>query len=421
MTSKEMPRVALLHYSAPPVIGGVENVILAHVRLFVEAGYRTTVIAGKGAREALPSGAELVLIPELDSQHPRILEISQALDQGNIPPGFEEMTTRLVDVLASVFQSIDFLIVHNVFTKHFNLPLTAALFRMLDAGMVRHCAAWCHDMSWTSPRSRSKMHEGYPWEFLRTQRSEIIYVTVSNGRQQELAGLFGCRPQEIQVIYNGVDPAELLALSEEGLALIDRLDMWNSDLNLLMPVRVTQAKNIELAIRVAAALKEKGIHPNIVVTGPPDPHDPSNMEYFQHLLELRKHLGVDQQVHFVYQSGSNPVDPLIVDMPLVAELFRVSDALFMPSRREGFGMPILEAGLVGIPVFSTDHVPAANEIGGQDVIQFSAEADPGQVAGLILEAIGKSPMLQLRRRVRQRLTWRGIFNRQMIPLLEGNT
>jgi glycosyltransferase involved in cell wall biosynthesis len=98
----------------------------------------------------------------------------------------------------------------------------------------------------------------------------------------------------------------------------------------------------------------------------------------------------------------------------------VSDALFMPSRREGFGMPILEAGLAGIPVFSTDHVPAANEIGGQNVIRFSAEADPDQVAGLIIESIGKSPMLQLRRRVRQGLTWRSIFNRQIIPLLEGN-
>jgi glycosyltransferase involved in cell wall biosynthesis len=330
------------------------------------------------------------------------------------------MTTHLVDALASVLQSTDFLMAHNVLTKHFNLPLTAALFRMLDAGMIRRCAAWCHDMSWTSPRSRPKMHEGYPWEFLRTRRPEISYVTVSNGRQQELADLFGCRPQEIRVIYNGVDPAELLALSEEGLALIDRLDMWNSDLNLLMPVRVTQAKNIELAIHVAAALKEKGINPNIVVTGPPDPHDPMNMEYFQSLLSLRNELGVDQQVHFVYHSGPNPVDPLIVAMPIVAELFRVSDALFMPSRREGFGMPILEAGLAGIPVFSTDHVPAANEIGGQNVIRFSAEADPDQVAGLIIESIGKSPMLQLRRRVRQGLTWRSIFNRQIIPLLEGN-
>jgi glycosyltransferase involved in cell wall biosynthesis len=217
-----------------------------------------------------------------------------------------------------------------------------------------------------------------------------------------------------------VDPAELLALSADGLALIDRLDMWNSDLNLIMPVRVTQAKNIELAIRVAAALKERGIQPNIVITGPPDPHDPLNLEYFQSLLDLRKQLGVDREVHFVYQSGSNPENPLIVDMPIVAELFRVSDALFMPSRREGFGMPVLEAGLVGIPVFSTDQVPAANEIGGQDVIRFSAQADPGHVAERIVEMIEKSPMLQLRRRVRQGLTWRSIFNRQIIPFLEGN-
>ncbi|HUF00412.1 MAG TPA: glycosyltransferase, partial [Anaerolineales bacterium] len=208
-----MHKVALLHYSAPPVIGGVENVILAHIRQFIDAGYPTTILAGRGGPDALPAGAAFIRILELGSQHPQILEMGRELEQGRVPPRFEEMVTRLAETLAPVLHPMDLIIVHNVFTKHFNLPLTAALFRLLDQRAIRHCVAWCHDMTWTSPNSRSKVYPGYPWDLLRTYRPEIIYVAVSRDRQRDLADLFGCPPEQIRVIYNGVDPNELLALS----------------------------------------------------------------------------------------------------------------------------------------------------------------------------------------------------------------
>ncbi len=410
-------RVALLHYSAPPVIGGVENVILAHLRLFLEAGCSTAVVAGRGDHAALPAGAELILIPELDSQHPLILEMSRELDQGHVPVRFEEMVTQLSRTLAPALHTMDLVVVHNVFTKHFNLPLSAALLRLLDEGVIRHCVAWCHDMTWTSPNSRSKVFPEYPWNLLRTYRSDVTYVTVSQDRQHDLATLFGCPPAQIRVIYNGVDPGELLALSEAGLALMERLELWESDLNLLMPVRVTQAKNIELALHVVAALKAKGTRPKLILTGPPDPHDPTNMEYFRGLLVLREQLGVVDQMRFVYESGPVPAQPWIIEMPLVAELVRVSDALFMPSHREGFGMPILEAGLAGLPVFCAGNIPAAQEIGGQDLVKFSPEADAVQVADLILQWAERNPALHLRQRVRRSLTWRNIFRQKILPLL----
>jgi glycosyltransferase involved in cell wall biosynthesis len=209
---------------------------------------------------------------------------------------------------------------------------------------------------------------------------------VSKERQRELADLFRSSPEKIRVIYNGVDPGELHGLSNAGLSLINGLNLWDSDLNLLMRVRVTQAKNIELALRVVAAIKERGIRLKLVVTGPPDPHDSKNMEYFQSLLALREQLEINDEMRFVYESGPKSTKPLMLQMPLVAELLRVSDALFMPNHREGFGMPVLEAGLVGIPVFCADRIPAANEIGGQDMIRFSPEASPNHVAQIILQS-----------------------------------
>jgi glycosyltransferase involved in cell wall biosynthesis len=96
---------------------------------------------------------------------------------------------------------------------------------------------------------------------------------------------------------------------------------------------------------------------------------------------------------------------------------RVSDLVFLPSHREGFGMPVLEAGLVGIPVICTD-VPAAREIGADDVTVIDPAGDPEEIAGMILSRVEERPVHRLRRRVRQGYTWQAIFQRSIEPLLQ---
>jgi glycosyltransferase involved in cell wall biosynthesis len=410
------PETAILHYSAPPVVGGVEAVIQAHARAFLEAGYPVTVIAGWGEGAALPDGAGFVRIPEMDSQFEQVLEINEELEQGEVPAAFDEMASHLANVLAPSLSDFENVIVHNVFTKHFNLPLTAALFHLLEAGTIRNCIAWCHDFTWTSPSSRSKVHTGYPWDLLRTYRSDITYVVVSQRRRHALAELFEVSEEQIHVIYNGVDPRLLLGLSPEGTALIDRLGLLEQDLVLLMPVRVTEAKNIEYALEVVAALKKSGHRLKMVVTGPPDPHSAESMAYYRELQTLRAQLDVKEEMRFVFESGPEPDEPYTIGEQVVGDLFRVSDLMFMPSHREGFAMPVLEAGLVGIPVVSTD-VPAAEEIGNGDVILFDAAQDAANLAERILAWSEESRVHHLRRRVRQRYTWRAIFYRDIEPLL----
>ncbi len=410
------PRIAILHYSAPPVVGGVEAVILAHAKTLVQAGYAVTILAGRGEAGALPEGADLLLVPEIDSQHPEIARMSARLEQGQVPDGFEAMREQLAKTLAPALGQFDNLVVHNVLTKHFNLPLTAALDRLLDMAMLPHCIAWCHDFTWTSTSSGSKVHPGYPWDLLRTQRPDVTYVVVSKRRQQELAGLFGCPENEIRVVYNGVDPKMLLGLSAEGAALVEHLGLLEQDLVLLMPVRVTQAKNIEYALRVVAALKARGCRSKLILTGPPDPHDAASMAYFLSLQGLRRDLGVEEEMRFVFESGPDPEKPYLVDASVVGDLFRVSDLMFMPSHREGFAMPVLEAGLAGIPVVCTE-VPAAVEIGGEDVITFDLDGTPDRLAARILAWAESSPIHRLRRRVRQNYTWQAILRRDIEPLL----
>ncbi|HSR29323.1 MAG TPA: glycosyltransferase family 4 protein [Anaerolineae bacterium] len=412
------PATAILHYTAPPVVGGVEAVIEAHAQTFLRFGYPVTIVTGWGKAEALPPGTDLLRVPEMDSQYAQMVEMSSQLELGDVPAAFDAMANRLQAVLVPILSQFDSVIVHNVFTKHFNLPLTAALHHLLDAGTIRHCIAWCHDLTWTSPSSRSKVHSGYPWDLLRSYRPDVTYIAVSEQRRSELAGLFGCPPEKIRVIYNGVDPQALLGLSMEGQALVDRLELLACDLVLLMPVRVTQAKNIEYALQVVAALKERGSKPKLILTGPPDPHDAESMAYFRTLQALRRQLGVEEEMRFVFESGPDPDEATLIDAGVVGDLFRVSDLMFMPSHREGFAMPVLEAGLVGVPVICTE-VPAAVEIGSEDVILVNRAEEPAVLAERILAWAAQNPVHRLRRRVRQSYTWQAIFEREIKPLLPG--
>ena len=414
----DKPSTAVLHYTAPPVVGGVEAVIWAHAQVFLREGYPLAVVAGRGESSALPPGVEFLPFIEMDSRHPSIYRVNLALEQGEVPSEFDSLVSGLTDSLASVLQEFDNVIVHNLFTKHFNLPLTAALFRLLDSETLRGCIAWCHDFSWTSPNAARYVSEGYPWDLLRTYHPDLTYVTVSKERQVVLAELLGCPTDQIHVVYNGVDPQGLLGLTKQGMELVERLDLLESDLNLLMPVRVTQAKNIEFALQMAATIKGMGLRLKLVLTGPPDPHDERSMGYYQSLQAMRNRLGLEHEMHFVFEAGPDPQQPFTIDAQVVGDLYRVADAVFMPSHREGFGMPVLEAGLSGIPVISTA-IPAAVEIGGEEVLLFSPDDDPAATAARLVDWVGAQPSYRLRRRVRQKYTWQSIFQRDIQPLLKG--
>ena len=411
-------RIAILHYSAPPTVGGVESVMDAHARVFLAEGYSVTVIAGSGSKSALPQGSGFIHLPLLDSQHPEVLKVNASLEKGQVTEEYRQLRARIKGELAEHLPRFGHLIVHNVFSKHFNLALTSALHELLDENRISHCIAWCHDLSWASARSLPVLHDGQPWNLLRQYRPEMDYVVVSEKRRQSMADIFQMPPEKIKVIYNGFDTDVLLGISQKSRELIDQLNPERTDLFLLMPVRVTQAKNIEFALRVLWELRQKGCQAQIVLTGPPDPHDPENFAYFQSLKTLRRELGLQNDFHFAYDIGGKSEEGTILDMETVSALYRMCDALFMPSRREGFGMPILEAGFLGRPIFASN-IPAVEEIGKADVHLLDIQGKPAAAANAILKWAANDPVYRLRKKTRESFTWKQIFKKQIEPLLES--
>src|SRR5690606_571427 len=120
-------RVTLLHYAAPPVIGGVEAVMARQANYFLKAGRQVVILPGRG--EAWDRRLPVHIIPLAVSRHPQILAIKQILDQGIIPENLDVLVTEIEKALEPHLRETDVLIAHNVATQHKNLPLTIALQR----------------------------------------------------------------------------------------------------------------------------------------------------------------------------------------------------------------------------------------------------------------------------------------------------
>jgi len=413
------PKTAILHYSAPPTIGGVEAVISAQASTFLENGLPITIIAGRGKQSALPEGTVFNKIPLLDSQHEKVLKVNKELASGVVSESYLTLREKIKDRLEKSLAGIDNLIAHNIFSKHFNLAFTEAMILLLEEGKIPNTIAWCHDFSVQSENDKSDLHDGKPWDILRTFYPAINYVVVSRKRQAILAEILGVQRDKIQVIYNGFDPDELLGTKHETRRLIRNLQLWDVDLIILMPVRITQAKNIEFALQVAAELHAKDQSFCFLLTGPPDPHDQDNMAYFQKLKRMRADLDLEEHFKFLYDENPESDKPYFLKMNVVSDLYRVCDMVFMPSHREGFGMPVVEAGFVGKPVFST-RIPAAEEIGGEETHEITLSSGPESTAQQIIDWASSDPRHLFRVRIRQNYTWQKIFVDKIQPLLIGN-
>ncbi len=401
--------IVLLHYAAPPVVGGVESVMARHASLMAEHGHQVCILAGRGAQTDPRVG--FTLVPEADSRNAEVLQLKAELDRGRIPAGFESLVGRLAPEITAQTEEADVLIAHNVCSLNKNLALTAALHRVSKSRPRPRLILWHHDLAWTTPRYQAELHSGYPWDLLRTDWPWAQQVVVSEQRRGELAALLKVPEERIQVVPNGVDARQFLKLEDETAELYKHLRLDSAAPLILLPVRITRRKNIELALRVLASLRTGLPKAMLLVTGPLGPHNPANQQYFDELLALRRQLRLEDAALFLAER----VDHAIPDA-VIADLYKLADLLFLPSREEGFGIPVLEAGLAGIPVFCSG-IDALRELGGAQAHYFAPDGDPDQITQQISAALATDQTYGMHKRALQDYSWERIYDNRIAPLL----
>ena len=401
--------IGLLHYSVPPIVGGVESVIAHHARLMSADGHTVRLVAARG--EAMSENIKLARVLLADSRHERVAHVKEQLDRGEVTADFTALRDDLVEALQTALEGVDVLIAHNVCSLNKNPALTAALHQLHTANKLPRLILWHHDLAWTTPRYQHELHDGYPWDLLRTDWGDTTHVVVSELRRTELANLMKLNPASIQVIPNGVDVDRFYKLEELTQTLFEKTNIMDAAPILLLPVRVTPRKNIELALNSLAELKKEYPNAALVVTGPLGPHNAGNVKYFEMLTSLRKQLGLEDSAHFLAElhEGWLPDE-------VIADFYRVADALFMPSREEGFGIPLIEAAFSHLPAFCAD-IPPLRKLGMDDAFFFSPDESPVIVAKMLGEYFRNSMSARLAMRARTSFRWEAIYHTQIVPLL----
>ena len=374
-------KIALLHYSSPPIVGGVESVLAHHARLMNKAGHQVTIIVGRG--KSYDERFPVHVFPRMDSRHPDVMQVKSLLDKGNYTTAFDILRDEINNELTDELKKYDVLIAHNIASLHKNLPLTAAIYEASKQPGFPKLILWHHDLAWTTPRYKHDMHDGYPWNLLRTPWKGVKQVVVSEMRRQELSALLGIEKADIQVIPNGVNLNAFYKLEARTIQIVDQLNLFEADPLFLLPVRLTPRKNIELALQILAKLVNDFPKAMLVITGPEGPHNPANKGYKEKLLKLRNELNLQGIVHFLAEST-----PDMLPDAVIADFYRLGNALLFPSREEGFGIPIIEAAFSSMPVFCAD-IQVLRELAGEDASYFDPEGDPKEIAKLIVNQDGK--------------------------------
>jgi glycosyltransferase involved in cell wall biosynthesis len=359
-----------------------------HARLLAARGHDVRVIAGRGEAHRLA---------ELDSRHPDVERLALALARGEAAPAeFEALCQRLREGLFPLLADRDVVIAHNVLTMPFDLPLAAVL---PEAGVP--VIAWTHDVAWTNPRYAAYRRTGWPYDLLRRPSPAVRYVAISEVRRRELAGVLGVDPATIRVVPNGIDALAFWGISSPTRELAARAGLLEGRPLVLVPVRITRRKRLELALEAAARLRERHPHLRMTVSGPLGPHTGANRAYAEELLALQARLGLERAVPFLFQFGDPGVHP--VSDPMLGELYRLADVVLLPSESEGFGLPVLEAALSRAPMVAAD-LEVLHEVAGGGLFTFPAGGGPEAVAGAVEKALA-SPASTLRTRVLDRHDW----------------
>eukprot|EP00927_Polykrikos_kofoidii_P034805 TRINITY_DN29444_c0_g1_i1.p1 TRINITY_DN29444_c0_g1~~TRINITY_DN29444_c0_g1_i1.p1 ORF type:complete len:882 (+),score=132.57 TRINITY_DN29444_c0_g1_i1:38-2683(+) len=400
-------RVGLVHYSFLPVIGGVEKLMHDHALLLARKGIKVTVVAGRA--ESPDPRVRVVELPELLPGHPRVVEAQAEILQGGNWRAALALQQELETKLRVALRDCDVVFVHNMMTMHFNLAATVALADIARGLTQTRFVAWTHDLAFLNATypvcERSSV---WPFDILVKPQACFKYVVISAKVRGDMCKVMGIPADACTIIDNGVHAMEWLQVTAPVERVLEKVHFLGKEIVLFNPCRLVRRKNLEFCVRLTYELRCLGHNVLFLVTGACDPHNAADNAYRRELDALVQEYGVDDCFIFV-------VDDCKCSESDVRALYNAADAMCMTSTEEGFGLPVLEASLLRLPVFCPS-ASAMASIATHNVHTLDLSVGPATAATKVVQVLQASPAYRARREVITRYSWQHVFEK-IVPFV----
>jgi len=251
-----------------------------------------------------------------------------------------------------------------------------------------------HPQNWSTFRQRLK------WRLLYAtlSRRADMFHTVSQFSADRLATYFPAIRSRIRVVHNAASARFFQPVSQEGEGELEQMGLRAVPF-VLIPGGLSFRKNASLILDTWPKLKERFPELTLVIVGHSEAHYSARAAAIPSI----------RQVGFAEDE-------------LLCSLYSAAQAVWYPSRYEGFGIPVIEAMACGTPVVSTD-CTSLPEIAGDAAILVSRDSSSSQVEALeaVLTSSTLRKSLSERGRIRARqFTWAAsaaTLNRHFLDLL----
>src|ERR1700678_61051 len=394
-------QIGLVHYTSWPTVGGVEVILRQQAGLMVKAGHEVSVLCGSGL--PFTPNIKTVVLEDLNISSPSVTAAQAEIWNGYPGAGYFALVQRLRDQLRPLLQAMDCVIAHNLMTMPFNLAATQVLTELAESGVKT--LAWTHDLAasnqdYSLPRNSTV-------DMIREKHSSIRYVAVSQARANEFRELTGNSVEA--VIPNGLDLATVLGLTSEVEALINQIDTQAT--LFLYPTRILPRKNLGFAIQILKALNELGHNAYLLVTGAANQYNAGAEAHLSGLKQQAADLAVADRVIWVNERFQ-------VDEQQLRSLYLAADALLFSTRQEGFGLPLLEAAALRLPIFCSDIEPLRSNLPAS-VVKFDLRSSPRNIGETISEALKADPAFASRKRLLMNYSAQSLYRERIEPLLRS--
>lgn len=393
---KSPKKIALFtNFSVADAAYSLNRVVQDQIKMFLHNGYEdVTVLVAEGF-EATEMYQEVTLahIPNVPCHN----EIRK-------DETFDADVEAIYDSLKTALEGVNVVLTHDLIYQPACLKHNLAARRYAKEHPEVKWLHWIH--SATSPYTLQALMGIFEDRYLDLMRVEFpnsFYVFFNDYSRPRIAANFGISEHLVKTVHHPLDVYGFWGLDGEVARFADEKRLLEADAICVYPCRLDRGKQVEVAIKTMAMLKEFQMSVRMIVI---DFHSTGGdkVVYRDELKAIGIDWGLNPQ-ELSFTSEFSPDWSAQVPHTLVRQFQQFANVMIMPSRSESYSLVTQEAASLGgvVTVLNKDFMPFRDIFGpGAIYRQYSANIAINGLDGVINTSYGPDSISQEERKFHEK-------------------